>query len=327
MLSHIGGRCIKASLKASISCTMILAFFQSAQVAMEAAPAESRDQPGRRVKVAAIAIGYGGDHDAKLKLAIEHLEVAGQRHVDIACLPEAFAGDAAEEIPGPTTKSIGELAKKHRMYVICPICEKAADGRKYNTAVLLDRQGNPAGYYRKVFVFWSEKGCSLSDEGVKTFDTDFGRISMLTCFDANFDEVWRDAKTKGAEIVFWPSAYGGGVPLNGYAMIHNYYIVAVGWGNMIDLMGRNIAPVEQPKPKQFIATLDLDLTIAHQDFNGEKVGKLLKEHKGKVERTPGEGDMEGWYLLRAVAPGVRAGELCRQYGIETLDEYRARSRA
>ena len=145
------------------------------------------------------------------------------------------------------------------MYVVCPIREQAADGRQYNTSVLLDREGKAAGCYRKVFVFWGE-GLNLSEDGVKVFDTDFGRIAMLTCFDANFDEVWAAAERKGAEIVFWPSAYGGGIPLNGYAMIHNYYLVAVGRGNMIDILGKTIENVQKPKPQQFIATIDLDRT-------------------------------------------------------------------
>ena len=278
------------------------------------------------MKVAAIAIETGGDHDTKVKLAIEHLEVAGRHGADIACLPEEFAGFTAEPIPGPTTNAIGALAKKHRMYVVCPIRERAADGRQYNTAVLLDRQGQVAGIYRKVFVFWDEKGASLGKADVPVFDTDFGRIAMLTCFDANFDEVWQEVARKGAEIVFWPSAYGGGLPLGGYAAIHNYYIVAVGEGNMIDPFGKTIAPVEKPLPKQFIATLDLDLTIVHKDFTGKAVAKLLAEQRGKVELLPSPGNMEGWYVLRAVAPGVRVRDLCKQYKIETLREYRQRSR-
>ena len=149
---------------------------------------------------------------------------------------------------------------------------------------------------------------------------------MLTCFDANFDEVWQEVARKGAEIVFWPSAYGGGLPLGGYAAIHNYYIVAVGEGNMIDPFGKTIAPAEKPLPKQFIATLDLDLTIVHKDFTGKAVAKLLAEQRGKVELLPSPGNMEGWYVLRAVAPGVRVRDLCKQYKIETLREYRQRSR-
>ena len=177
-------------------------------VALAAAPADLKTVPGRPVKVATIPIGFGGDHDRKVKLAIEHLEVAGARGVDIACLPEEFAGTTAEPIPGRTTESLGELARKHRMYVVCPLREQAADGKQYNTAVLLDRRGQVAGAYRKVFVFWGEE-LNVGEDGVKVFDTDFGRIALLTCFDANFDEVWQEAERKGAEIIFWPSAYGG----------------------------------------------------------------------------------------------------------------------
>jgi hypothetical protein len=280
--------------------------------------------PGRQVRVAAIPIGFGGDHDAKLKLAISHLETAGRRGVDIACLPEEFAGCVAEPIPGPTTRAVAELAKKYHIWVVCPIREQA-DKEQYNTAVLINRAGEVAGYYRKVFVFWGE-GLHVSREGVKTFDTDFGRIAIFTCFDANFDELWQEAGQKEAEIIMWPSAYGGGIPLNGYAMIHNYYIVPVGIGNIIDLFGRKMEDVESPRPQQFIATLDLDVTIVHQDFNGEKVSKLLQEHKGEVEKLTGIGGLEGWYVLRSIKPGVRVRELCRQYKIETLREYRHRSR-
>ncbi len=281
--------------------------------------------PGRQVKVAAIAIGFGGNHDEKLRLAIEHLETAGGQGVDIACLPEEFAGTGAETIPGPTTAAVAEMAKKHHMYVVCPIREQSADGRQYNTAVLLNRAGQVQGCYRKIFVYWGE-GLNVSRDGVAAFDTDFGRIAILTCFDANFDEVWQEAERKGAEIVFWPSAYGGGSPLNGYAMIHNYYVVAVGQGNIIDVFGKNLDNRKNPREHQFIATLDLDRTLVHTNFNTEKVAKLLKEHQGEVIQEQFL-DMESWYVLRSVKPGVRVRNLCKQYQIETLREYRQRSRA
>lgn len=280
---------------------------------------------GRPVKVAAIPIGYDGDHDKKLALAIDLLETAGQQGVDIACLPEEFAGRKAEPVPGPTTEAIGALAKKHHMWVVCPLREQAGS-EQYNTAVLLDREGKVAGYYRKVFVFWGE-GLHASREGVKVFDTDFGRIALLTCFDANFDEVWQDAERKGAEMVLWPSAYGGGTPLFGYAMIHNYCIVPVGFGNMIDCFGRPAQKVERPREQLSIATFDLDITIVHQDFNGEKVAKLLREHASEVEKVPDVALAgENWYVLRAIKPGVRVRDLCAQYKIETLRDYRHRSR-
>jgi hypothetical protein len=289
-----------------------------------AGPQEQKAVPGRPVKVATMAIGMGGEYGPKLRLAKEHLELAGQKGVDIACLPEEFAGTRVEPIPGPTTTALADLARKHRLYVVCPIREQAPDGRQYNTAVLLDRQGQVAGRYRKVFVFWGE-GLNLGKDGVPVFDTDFGRIALLTCFDLNFDEVWQEAERKGAEIVFWPSAYGGGVPLNGYALIHNYYIAAVGNGNLIDMTGREIDSVQRPKSQQAIALVDLDRTLVHYNFNEDKVARLLREHAGEIE-VERNFPAEAWWLLRAVKPGVRVRDLCKKYQIETLREYRHRSR-
>jgi len=307
--------------------TLAISLLVVALLAASVAPAAEQDRkplPGRCIKVAAICIGYGGQHDAKLKLAVEHLHTAGERGVDIACLPEEFAGTKAEPIPGPTTDAVAELARKYRMYVICPIREQAEGGRQYNTAVLIDRQGKVAGYYRKVFVYWGE-GLLPSRQGVKAFETDFGRISILTCFDLNFAELWQQADDLDVDVVFWPSAYGGGCPLNAYATLYGYYIVPVGAGNIIDVTGRTLKDVEKPRPNQFAATLDLDRTFIHTNFTTEKVKKLLAEHRGGVEQEHFY-SMESWYLLRSVKPGLRVRDLCKQYGIETLREYRHRSR-
>jgi beta-ureidopropionase len=283
-------------------------------------------QPGRQVKVAAICIGFGGGHDEKLKLALEHLHTAGQNGVDIACLPEEFAGTKAEPVPGPTTNAVAELAKQYNMYVICPLREQAGE-RQYNTAVLLDRQGRVAGYYRKVFVFWGE-GLHCSTEGVKVFETDFGRISILTCFDLNYPELWQRCDDLDADIVFWPSAYGGGSPLNAYAILYHYYIVPVGAGNIMDITGKPIEPVTKPRPQQFIATLDLDRAFAHYDFNEKKVEQMLKEHEGEmtVERKRSDEDLAPWWLFRATKPGVRVRDILKEHKIETLREYQHRSR-
>lgn len=283
-----------------------------------------RDElPGRQVKVAAICIGFGGEHDAKLKLALEHLHTAGIQGVDIACLPEEFAGTKAEPLEGPTVRAVAQLANKYKMYVICPIREQAED-KQYNTSVLIDRSGKIAGYYRKIFVFWGE-GVHCSTEGVKAFDTDFGRIGILTCFDINFPELWLKCDELKVDIVFWPSAYDGGCPLNAYAMLHNYYIVPVGRGNIIDITGRTVQDIHKPLENQFIAVLDLDETIVHYDFNSKKIKRLIAENKDDIALAK-QYPLESWYLLKAVKPGIQVRRLCTENEIETLRQYRHRSR-
>ena len=157
------------------------------------------------------------------------------------------------------------------------------------------------------------------------FETDFGRISILTCFDLNFPELWQQADLLDADIIFWPSAYTGGSPLNAMAMLYHYFVVPVGAGNLIDVTGRTLERLEEPKPGQFIATLDLDRTFIHVDFTKEKVERLLHEHAGEVEVESFSGS-KAWTLLRSIKPGIRVRELCSQYKIETLRQYQHRSR-
>jgi len=277
---------------------------------------------GRPVKVAAAAIGYGGEYKEKMAMALEHIHVAAKHDVDILCLPEAFCGDKPESVPGTTTDLMSTLAREYGMYIICPIVEQF-ESKVYNTAVLLDRQGNIAGKYRKIFVFWSEN-VNAGEATVPVFDTEFGRIAMLTCFDLNFPELWLQAEQRDVDIMFWPSAFGGGKPLNGYASIHAYYIVAVGDGDMIDMTGEPI-PTENPMGNLHIATIDLDRTLVHKDYTREKVKKLLDEHAGEVELER-DWHPEGWFMLRAAKAGVLVRQLLYDYEIETLREYRHRSR-
>jgi predicted amidohydrolase len=313
-------------VKSSIHALVVSLAIASMSLGADVPQLDRSKLQGRQVKVAAICIGFDGNHDEKLKLALDHLQTAGEDGVDIACLPEEFSGTGAEPIPGPTTVAVAQLAKQYNMYVICPIREQAGD-RQYNTAVLIDRKGHVAGYYRKVFVFWGE-GVHCSTVGVKVFETDFGRIGILTCFDLNFPELWQQCDELNADIVFWPSAYSGGSPLNAYAILHHFYVVPVGAGNIIDMTGKTLEQVEKPRPQQFIATLDLDRTFVHEDFHAEKVKKMLEEHKGRieVERSRNQEDLAPWWLFRSIAPGVRARDILKEHGIEPLRDYQHRSR-
>ena len=275
-----------------------------------------------KIKVSAIAIGSNGDYRSKLALALDHLKTSGEFGVDIACLPEIFAGNHPESIPGPITDAVGKLARQYGMYVICPIVEDDQD-KQYNTVVLIGRKGEIVGSYRKVFVFWGEN-LSPSQDGVKYFETDIGRICILTCFDINFPELWQCADDLGAEIVFWPSAYGGGMPLNAFAELYHYYIVPVGAGNIIDVTGKEMV-CQNPREQHFIATLDLDRVFIHDNYTQEKVQKMLLDYKGKVEIEQ-RYNMEAWALIRSVDSTVSVRQLCQKYQIETLRQYQHRSR-
>jgi beta-ureidopropionase len=307
-----------------VAAWQAIAFVLCAQALPAAEASKQRASlPGRPVKVAAIAIGYGGQRDVKLKLALQHLDVAGRSGADIACLPEGFAGLQPEVVPGPMSNAVAAMAKKHAMYIVCPMYEKVGE-QVFNTALLIDRQGNIAGSYRKTYVYYGER-TNPSRDGVKAFDTDLGKIGILICFDVNFPELWQQLGDLDVDLVVWPSSLDHCVLLNAYAMLHDYWIVCVGGGSVVDFTGEAMQKAEEPMPGQHITTVDLDRTMVAAVGSDKRLCRLLQEHMGEVQ-IENHDDNEGWYLLRAIKPGVRVRELCKQYQLETARQFVHRAR-
>jgi len=112
--------------------------------------------------------------------------------------------------------------------------------------VLIDRQGNIAGAYHKAHPVDSE---TQNGEGIipgpvrpPVFETDFGKIGMQICFDANWFNSWDYLKEDGAEIVFFSSAFSGGRIISFHAWKNNYYVVSstAEDARIIDITGMDI---------------------------------------------------------------------------------------
>ncbi len=294
---------------------------------------EAAGKIGRPVR--AVSIGF------KPGLSLEQIaglvDKEGARGADIIALPETFRGQdnhSAESLDGPTVSTLARLAAKHRTYLVCPIDRQDGE-RRFNSAVLLDRGGQVACVYNKMYPFSKEFGNAPGlhpGEAVTVFPTDFGRVGLAICFDVNWAPLWQRLSDFRAELVIWPSAYSAGRSLQARAIDFNYYVMSATWtpdclvydidgeqllyehDNLSD--GRNVSRF----------TFDLDRCLFHQDFNlPAKLANLLKDHGEDVEREKWL-PMEGWFLLKAKRPGVSARALARQYGLEERRPYINRSR-
>ena len=156
--------------------------------------------------------------ESRIRRILERMEEVTGLQPDIVCLPELFdtmwvnekrpLSEVAEDekFPGPVTSRIAAFAKKNNCYVVCPIFTKK-DGNFYNSSLLLDRQGNIAGVYHKIHPVKSEilhdpLGTVLPgalDQSI--IETDFGKVGMQICYDANWKDGWDNLKKKGADIV------------------------------------------------------------------------------------------------------------------------------
>ncbi len=137
---------------------------------------------------------------------------AAAKNVDLIVLPETLTyyaskstyADAAEPIPGPSTDYFGSLAKEHDIYIVAGLLERDQH-LVYNVAVLMGPQGQIVGKYRKVTLPRGEIEGGItpgSDYGV--FDTRFGKVGMMICYDGFFPEVARELSNRGAEVIAWP---------------------------------------------------------------------------------------------------------------------------
>ena len=171
-------------------------------------------QDERRVKLAAIHFQPrdGATPDDKRKLFAPLVADAADQGADLIVLPESltFYGtgrtyvDCAEAVPGPSTKYFGSLAKKHDTHIVAGILERD-EHLVYNTSVLLGPDGELIGKYRKVTLPRGEiEGGLTPGHEYPVFNTRFGRVGMMICYDGFFPEVARELTKNGAEVIAWP---------------------------------------------------------------------------------------------------------------------------
>lgn len=137
---------------------------------------------------------------------------AAKQRADLVVLGETVTyygtsknfAEIAEPIPGPSTAYFGELAKKHDLYIVAGLVERAGH-LIYNVAVLIAPDGTLAGKYRKVCLPRGEieRGIAPGDD-YPVFETRFGKLGMMVCYDGFFPEVARELTNRGAEVIAWP---------------------------------------------------------------------------------------------------------------------------
>jgi predicted amidohydrolase len=112
--------------------------------------------------------------------------------------------DCAEPIPGPSTQYFASLARKHHLHVVVGLLERH-EHLVYNVAVLLGPDGELLGKYRKVCLPRGEieNGCAPGYD-YPVFQTRFGKVGMMICYDGFFPELARELANRGAEVIAWP---------------------------------------------------------------------------------------------------------------------------
>jgi len=241
------------------------------------------------------------DPAANFARTVEAIREAAKRGAQIICLEELFRSqyfcreenaerfDLAEPIPGPTTQALSKLARELGVVIVASIFELY-----HNTAAVLDADGALLGLYRKMHIpddplYYEKFYFTPGDLGFPNFDTRYGRIGVLVCWDQWYPEGARLSSLRGANILFYPTAIGwhpaekaqfGAAQLDAWRTIQRSHAIANGifvaavnrvgfegppesglefWGSsfVADPFGQIIAEASTDKEETLIVECDL----------------------------------------------------------------------
>ena len=245
--------------------------------------------PGpRNITVATINLrpSHTAGAAASVRQFVDTVERTVTRPTDMILLPEGITvvgtgktyADVAEPIPGPTTKTLGDLARRHHSYVAAGIYEKEGHAI-YNTAVLVDRAGNFAGKYRKVYLPREEIEAGITPGShYPVFRTDFGIVGMMICYDVFFADPARWLAAAGAEIILLPIWGGDEILARARAIENKVFLVASGYDHPTYVMDPDGERLSQAAGRGQAAIATVDLNRRYLDkFLGDMRYRRMKE--------------------------------------------------
>jgi N-carbamoylputrescine amidase len=179
----------------------------------------------RSVTLGLVQMRCGLHPEENMAKAIAGVRDAGGRGAQIVCLQELFRSQyfcqtedhghfgLAEPIPGPSTDRLCALAAELGVVIVASLFEKRAEGLYHNTAAVIDADGRYLGKYRKMHIpddpqYYEKFYFTPGDLGFRSWDTRFGRIGVLVCWDQWYPEAARLTAMSGAQILFYPTAIG-----------------------------------------------------------------------------------------------------------------------
>ncbi|ACK65061.1 Nitrilase/cyanide hydratase and apolipoprotein N-acyltransferase [Rippkaea orientalis PCC 8801] len=179
----------------------------------------------KSLKVALVQHSNTNNLDNNFKKTIQGIQQAAAENAQLIVLQELHRSlyfcqtedvscfDLAETIPGSSTELLGQLAQELGVVIVASLFEKRATGLYHNTAVVLDKDGEIAGKYRKMHIpddpgFYEKFYFTPGDLGFEPINTSIGRLGVMVCWDQWFPEGARLMAMKGAQMLIYPTAIG-----------------------------------------------------------------------------------------------------------------------
>ncbi|AUM95634.1 TPA: carbon-nitrogen hydrolase family protein [Clostridium botulinum] len=181
-----------------------------------------------KLKIALCQIQVQKEKKKNIEKAIEMLTKAKEENCNIAILPEMFNcpyenkcfrlyGEIInEENGGETVKAIKKAANDLNLYIVAGSIPEIEGDKVYNTSMIVDNKGALITKHRKIHLFdidvkggvtFKESDTLTAGNKITLFDTPWGKLGVMICYDIRFPELSRIMALKGAKIIFTPAAF------------------------------------------------------------------------------------------------------------------------
>jgi len=249
---------------------------------------------------------------------------------DVICLPEVFmhnylspSMDLQKEAAGAAELLTGFMAfaRTNQCYMICPVITYE-NGKTYNAAVVIDRQGNRMGEYRKTYLPDDEVALGLTPGPLQpsVFKADFGIFGIQICYDIHWNEAWKALREQGAEIIFWTSAYAGGQTVNAKAWQNKCVVVSSTRENskICDITGEVIAQTGAFDKNLICAPINLEKVFLHSWPFVQRFDEIKAKYGRKVKIT--NYHEEQWSIIESLSPDVRVKDILMEFELRSYEQ-------
>jgi len=160
-----------------------------------------------------------------LEYSLAKIQQAAADGVDLLAFPETFLyvgkdhqqkHNVAQSLEGEIVQTFQDYASKYDLSILLgSIYEKTPEDsdRLYNTSILINREGELSGVYRKIHMCDAPSLGYNESDGIKPGNTpvivdhEVGKLGLTICYDLRFPELFRHMTAQGAQIVFVPAAF------------------------------------------------------------------------------------------------------------------------
>ena len=222
---------------------------------------------------------------------------------DIICLPEVFpfanlssgrppVSQVAEVPIGDISRPFAEFARKHGCNIVCPIYTKE-NGHYYNSAVFMQ----------------------------PVFKTDFGIVGVQICFDIEWNDGWQKLRQAGAEIVFWPSAFAGGMAVNAKAWQNKFVVVSStrkDTSKICDISGEVVASTGRWND-WVCAPVNLEKAFLHTWPFCQRFDEVQAKYGRGLRITTFH--EEEWTIIESCSADVRVADVLKEFEFQAYEDF------